>query len=96
MLVNRLKTAKEKWPNSKLKTEHLKNVNLPDGHPLMVMKVICAADIKIKFKGTYEHLILADATNEYKTKSQTWPEHAEAKPLKESKANKCQRSRNTS
>jgi len=67
MLINRLKTAKEKWSDSKLKTEYLKNVNLPDGHPLMVMKVICAADIKIKFKDTYERLILADATDEYET-----------------------------
>ena len=65
MLVNRLKTAKEKWPDSKLKTEYLKNINLSDGHPLMVMKVICAADVKLKFKDTYERLILADATDEY-------------------------------
>jgi len=27
--------------------------------------VICAADVKIKFKDTYDRLILADATNEY-------------------------------
>jgi len=65
MLVNRLKTAKEKWPDSKLKTEYLKNINLSDGHPLIVMKVICTANVKIKFKDTYDRLILADATDEY-------------------------------
>jgi len=66
MLVNRLKMAKEKWSDSKLKTEYLKNINLSDGHPLMVMKVICTTDVKIKFKDAYDCLVLADATNEYK------------------------------
>jgi len=66
MLVNQLKMAKEKWPDSKLKTEYLKNINLSDRHPLMVMKVICAAGAKIEFKDTYDHLILANATDEYK------------------------------
>jgi len=31
----------------------------------MVMKVICAADVKLKFKDTYDRLILANATDEY-------------------------------
>jgi len=66
MSVNWPKTAKEKWPNSKLKTECLKNINLSDGHPLMVMKVICAADAKIKFEDTCDRLILSDATDERK------------------------------
>ena len=41
----------------------LKNISLSDGHPLMVTKVLCATDSKLKFKPTINRLILADATD---------------------------------
>ena len=67
MLATRLRLAKEKWPDSKLKTEYLKNINLSDGHPLMVMKVMCAADLSLNFKATHARMILAEASDDYES-----------------------------
>ena len=66
-LVEKLKTAKEKWTNSKQKTEYLKNINLPHGHPLMIMKVICASETGIRFQETVQRLILAAASDDAET-----------------------------
>ena len=66
-LVEKLKTAKEKWTDSKRKTEYLKNIKLPHGHPLMIMKAICASETGIKFQETVNRLILAEATDDAKS-----------------------------
>ena len=63
MLVEKLSTAKEKWPDPKVKSFYLKNINLADGHPLMVAKLMCSMDTKLKFKETVDKLILADSAD---------------------------------
>ena len=50
MLYKRLIWTKEVWSDAKQKQEHLQNIQLPEGHPLMVIKKICGSDDKIKFK----------------------------------------------
>ena len=50
MLYKRLIWTKEVWSDAKQKQEHLQNIQLPEGHPLMVIKTICGCEDKTKFK----------------------------------------------
>ena len=50
MLYDRLSLAKEVWSDAKQKQEHIQNIQLPEGHPLMVIKKCFGSDDKIKFK----------------------------------------------
>ena len=50
MLYKILSLAKEVWSDAKQNQEYPQNIQLPEGHPLMVIKKICGSDDKIKFK----------------------------------------------
>ena len=57
LLVTKLKSNKENWTKAKLKQEYLRNIQLAEGHPIMVIKTVCEADDKMSYRQCVDKII---------------------------------------